>query len=193
MFLQNKTFLSGFYIFIKIEVQAGDEEILELLELEDYELVKGEQERKENFLGKRYVFLAEDGTWTHIMDDGYYTLWHDQKIRDTLEGIAKYFDVFHCSVGDSDNSFDFVYYKKGELIRAYGLDYPNYVEGKVARDIGTPLPIEAEALALKSPKEKVLTIAKSLGINIEHDLDAVRCYGRMERKEEQFIFNQGEY
>ena len=61
------------------------------------------------------------------------------------------------------------------------------------KNLGESFQIEKIALSKKRQLDKVLTIADSLGINIYHELDRIRCYGRFERKSEEFIFDDDEY
>ena len=100
------------------------------------------------------------------------------KTRRALSKVAEQFDVFACSVGDSDESFDFIYYVGGSLIRKYTVADPHYDGGSVVEDVGEPLP--AESNLLTSGKEKlaiVLGVAESLGINVDFRKADLRIYG----------------
>ena len=44
-----------------------------------------------------------------VADDWHYTLWHMPSTRPALQALGRGCDVFACSVGDCDRSFDFAY------------------------------------------------------------------------------------
>ena len=52
-----------------------------------------------------------------LADDWHYTLWHMESTRLAIEAIAKFHEIFACSEGDCDRSFDYVYYQDGRLMR----------------------------------------------------------------------------
>jgi hypothetical protein len=124
----------------------------------------------------RYALLANDGQWTLIADDWYYTLWHMRSTRSTLAALAQNCDVFACSVGDCDQSFDFVYYRASHLVRKYVVADPHFRGGVVVENIGKPLP--GESAAFKQPGELriVLGIAASLGIKTDYTERDIRVY-----------------
>lgn len=171
----------------------SDKEILEHLGLVDFDLIIDKKEREKKILHKRYLFLTEDNEWTHLMDDWFYTLWHDKEIRKQIKLLSENFEIFTCSVGDCDDSFDFTYFKQGKIIRQYIVEDFQFNGGEVVKDIGNPFPIEKTAIKKKDLYEKVITIAKSFKIKMNHEKEKVRIYGRFENKTEKFIFNEDEY
>jgi hypothetical protein len=124
----------------------------------------------------RSLFVTEDQEWMHVADDWSYTLWHSPSVRIALTNLAMRHDVFTCSVGDSDRSFEFAYYKDTHLLRHYAVDISLSGKRGVVTDIGRPLPGEAEALQREESLEIVLGIAQSLGIDKHNDLQAIRTY-----------------
>ena len=137
--------------------------------------------------------MVEDEKWTYLMDDWFYTLWHNEDIRKRIQSLSKNFEIFTCSVGDSDDSFDFTYFKQGKIIRQYIVEDPNFKGGEVVRDIGKPFSIEKIALKKKAPYQKVMVIAKSFDIKMNHEKERVRIYGKFEDKNEKSIFSEDEY
>ncbi|GAB5532510.1 MAG: hypothetical protein Roseis3KO_42870 [Roseivirga sp.] len=125
------------------------------------------------------------------MDDPMYSLWFDKEIRDRLKALSQEFDIFSCSVGDIDASYDFRYYQKGKITREFVVEDPKMNGGKIVTDSGSPLP--GEKVIKKDQLEKVLHIARSLGITVKHNLSDIRCYERPELASEKFIFNEDEY
>ncbi|MGY8769890.1 MAG: hypothetical protein ACKVH8_15845 [Pirellulales bacterium] len=124
-----------------------------------------------------YTVLADDGEWTMLADSWHYTLWHRNSTRIAIEELATMYDVFTCSVGDSDESFDFLYYENEILIRKFVVEDPNYNGGSVTENYGSPLPRESEILASNSDQLKmVLKIARSLGIKTDYTEDELRIY-----------------
>ena len=164
--------ISPFFIFIKGEGQLDDIDILSRFGLGTYR-----QRRTVPSYGRRAV-IADSGCWKLLADDFSYTLWDMESTRPTLSKVAEQFDVFACSVGDSDESFDFIYYVGGSLIRKYTVTDPHYDGGSVVENVGEPLPAESDLLT--SGKEKlaiVLGIAQSLGINVDFREADLRIYG----------------
>lgn len=142
---------------------------------------------------KRYLYITEDENWKHLMDDWLYTLWFDKKAKLKIENLSNEFDIFCCSVGDSDSSFDFVFYQNGIKKREYFVEDPFLNGGKVIKNLGEVFEVEEIALLKKDQFKKVLLIADSLGINIKHNLEKIRCHGRLEKESEKFAFNEDEY
>lgn len=112
----------------------------------------------------------------HVADDWLYTLWHLATVNAAIPSLAKNHDVFTCSVGDADNSFDFEYFHDGNSVRKYVVEDSEYRRGLVVEDFGSPLPSEAEAMNQPDPLIAVLEIAHSLGINTLHDPTLIRAY-----------------
>jgi hypothetical protein len=71
------------FIFLRCAGQYSDAELLGRFGLPTYRPTK-EAPR----LG-RYAILADDGEWTMIADDWYYTLWHMPSTRPTLAALGE--------------------------------------------------------------------------------------------------------
>ena len=170
MYLDGNTFFSPFYMFIKDNHQLEDEELLEQLGLTNYQLLQDATE------SRKCLYITEDNNWKHLMDDWSYTLWHNKDIRNRLRELSQRFDVFYCSIGDYDESFDFVYCQQGMEKRKYVVEDPFYNGGEVTENIGQALKAEEIALEEEEAVDKVLCLAVSLGVNIHHNLETTRCY-----------------
>ncbi|MCE7992995.1 MAG: hypothetical protein HEP71_13485 [Roseivirga sp.] len=184
-------FYSPFYIFIKGASSLSDHEILARLGLKNFSQIQNKSIKPLGSPGKCHLYIAEDNHWKQLMDDWQYSLWFDPEIRDRLKVLSKQFDIFSCSVGDIDSSYDFRYYQKGEVIREYVMEDPKMNGGEVVTNLGTPL--AGEKAIKKDPLEKVLHIASLLGIDVQHSSSKIRCYQRPELASEQFTFNEDEY
>ena len=199
MRLKNESLLSPFYVFINDNFELSDNQLFKILNLKGYSLITENEERlkgkwtNKETLKKRYLFLTEDKKWKHLMDDWMYTLWFNKRIRKNLQELSKSFDVFCCSIGDWDDSFDFRYYVAGKEKRVYVVEDPKLNGGEIVKNLGSPLEIEKIALSKKDSHEKILTIASFLGINIKHNLDEIRRYGRMEYDNEKINFRKEKY
>ncbi|MFK7979869.1 MAG: hypothetical protein AB8G86_07805 [Saprospiraceae bacterium] len=196
MLIRNNNFFAPYYIFIKKGNKLKEREFFERLELFDYNLTSDDWKSDDKILldgKKRYLFLTESENWTHLMDDWMYTLWHDTNFKSNVTKLSKYFDIYCCSVGDVDESFDFKYFESGRLKREYIVEDPKFRGGEITKNFGIPFIGEEIALNKKEPLDKVLSIAKLVGINIEHQLDKIKCYARLERESEAFFFNKNEY
>lgn len=195
MQLIKNSFLTPYFIFIKDKSKLSDKDLLERLELKNYQLITDKDEKKTGGekTDKRYLYITEDENWKHLMDDWLYTLWFDKEAKLKIKNLSKEFDIFCCSIGESDSSFDFVFYQNGIIKREYIVEDPFLNGGKVVKNLGEAFDIEEIALSKKDQFEKVLSIADSLGINIKHNLDKIRCYGRLEKESENFVFKEDEY
>jgi hypothetical protein len=163
---------SPYFIFIECGGRYTDEELLDLLGIDGYVA------NPEPTFHERSLAITDDGRWTHVADDWSYSLWHSKKIRGLVAELGKVHNIFTCSVGDSDQSFDFAYYHASILRRRYVVDDRHYQGGSVTENYGTPLPGEDEALRDPSEMCKIMKIAASLGIQIDYTKLALRCYAK---------------
>lgn len=190
MLIKNNSFFAPYYIFIKEGHKLKEKELFERLELLDYNLILDKWKSDAKILldlKKRYLFLTQVENWTHLMDDWMYTLWHDTNFKDNVTKLSEHFDIFCCSVGDVDDSFDFKYFENGKLKREYIVEDPKFRGGEVTKNFG--IPFIGEEIALnkkKEPLDKVLSIAQLVGINTKHQLGKIKCYARLERETEAF-------
>ena len=159
-----------YFIFLRCAGRYSDLELLQWFGLADYQQTKGMPE-----FG-RYAILGAVGEWSLVADDWHYTLWHRPLTGLVLAALGETCDVFACSVGDCDRSFDFIYYRDGRLVRRYVVADPHFQGGIVAEDVGEPLPGEAAALRQSGEVEIVLGIARSLRIKTEYSDQDLRVY-----------------
>ena len=122
-----------------------------------------------------YLRVTRDKEWIHIMDNWLYSLWQSDDFQHRVDKLGEKYDIFYCSVGDSDDGFDFTYYENGKLRRKYLVsDYFTHLE--ITQNIGNPLPFEEDNLKKLDELGKVISIAKSIGIEINHKLENIVCY-----------------
>ena len=159
-----------YLIFLRCDGKYSDRELLNQFGLNTYRPTKAAQPFT------NYAILAHDGEWTLIADDWHYTLWHMPSTRPTLATLGQTFDVFACSVGDSDHSYDFVYYRGSRLVRKYVVDDSHYRGGVVVENFGEPLPGESTAFKHSDELKIVLGIAASLGIKTDYTERDCRVY-----------------
>ena len=124
----------------------------------------------------RHALLATDGPWTLLADDWFYTLWYMPSTRPTLAALAETCDVFACSVGECDESFDFLSYRDGTLVRHYVVASPDYRSRVIEKDFGDPLPGESAAFAHADAQDIVLEIATSQGVKTTFTEKDIRIY-----------------
>lgn len=165
---------SPFFIFVKDDGRLDDLEVLRRFGLEKYR-------RLQTVPPRRRAVIADSGEWKLLADDCGYTLWFMDSTRPTIGKIAEQFDVFACSVGDTDESFDFIYYVGGLLVRKYTVTAPHFDGGSVVEDVGEPLSEESNLLGSGQDKLTiVLGIADSLGINVQFEEADFRIYGSVD-------------
>ncbi len=172
--LRNGTFIAPFYVFIK-SPESHTSGILNALKLSEWELFDGPvgQSFHKDY---RHFYMARSNDWLHIMDDGYYTLWNDPTFKERIPKLSRHFPIFTCWVGDTEDSFGFQLFLKEKLKREYIVEDPDFNKILTARYQGKPLTIERKALKQKDTEDKVLAMAKGLGINVHHNLDEIKVY-----------------
>jgi hypothetical protein len=163
-----------YFIFVRGEGIYSDADLLHLFGLSAYRSTSHPAKSPRRL--ERHAILADDGLWTMIADDWYYTLWHMPSTRPALQTLGQSCDVFACSVGDCDHSFDFVYYRGGRLVRRYVVEDPDFRGGHVVENTGEPLPGEVAAFGGSDEMGIVLGIASSLGIRTDYAEGDLRVY-----------------
>ncbi len=160
---------SPFFIFIRQPHGYSDAEILTYFKLNSY------KRSTESTSGGRHAVMCEAGDWTMLADDWYYTLWHMKTTRPAIKAMVEYHELYVCTEGDCDRSFDFAHYRKGRLVRKYGVSSPSYSNRVVVEDFGTPLPGEA-ALLENDGYNIGIELAATLGIKNRFTDDDLRVY-----------------
>ena len=158
------------FIFVRCAEKCDDFDLLQAFGLSTY--------RRAKWLWclERYAVLADDGQWMMVADDWRYTLWHMSSTRPAIENLGRNYEVFACTIGDCDHSFDFVYYSGGRLIRRYMVADPDFRGGKVVENFGEPLPGELVAFREADELDIVLKVAASLGIRVNYTKRDIRVY-----------------
>jgi hypothetical protein len=159
-----------YFIFVRDAGRRTDADLLHLFGLATYRPTQSPRRRG------RYALLAGEGEWTMLADDWYYTLWHMPSTRQAIHQLGQTCDVFACSVGDCDHSFDFEYYRDGRAVRRYVVADPDFRGGHVVENLGEPLPGEAAAFRETDELRVVLAVATSLGIRTNYTAQAIRAY-----------------
>lgn len=172
--LINGRLYSPYLICIRSEGYFSDADLLSLFGLHGYH-PPADPDRF-----RRHALLVDAGAWTVLADDWYYTLWNMSETRPTIAALGESWDVFACSVGDTDRSFDFVYYQGSQLVRRYVVEDPHARGRVVVVDEGNPLPGEAAAFSATNGTERVLGVAQSLGIPTVYNEQDVRVYAPVE-------------
>ncbi len=166
-----------FMIYVRSRNALSDNDFMKAFGLQDYQ--KMFPPLSPSYL--RVVF-ANDTEWIHIADDFHYTLWHSPKTAEVVEGYSKSYDIFRCSIGDIDESFEFEYYQNGSLIRKLIFEHDVFKNSKtVTVDRGTKLPGEPKNLSdlITSSVKMFPTITQSLGITRANDPLQNRFYGKI--------------
>lgn len=164
---------SPFYIFIKGLQDKSAIEILELLGLGACDLVVG---MVEDLHDDACIYIYNDKNWIHLMDNWFYSNWHSTSLHDRINVLGQTLEIFTCSVGDTDLSFNFKYYKDGVKRREYIVTSPNDNDEIISLNFGQPLAGEKEGLKQEDQLKRVTYIAKSLGIKFPKTMYDLRCY-----------------
>jgi len=106
---------SPYYIMVKDNYELDFRQLFELLKIQRY-CYKIKDKKIE--IGKKssdVLFVIRRDHWIQIMDNWGYHLWHNENIRIDIQNLAKSFEIFQYSIGDTDYSYDFSYYKDRKL------------------------------------------------------------------------------
>ncbi len=171
-FSNNGIFHGAFFIFIKTDGTLTDQEVMAYLGLENYRLTADTKGKKDY----RNFFITKIGDWIHVIDDWFYHLYHLKYIKKNIEFLSRKYDVFYCVLPDSDDSYEFVYYKDNQLVRKCLAEDPNYKGAQIIEDIGTPFPVEKDISFPNKSFEAVFDMATYLGIDVNHKSANIRCY-----------------
>lgn len=193
MQFKNNILYSPFYIFIKFGYPISDEDVLDKLGIRDYQELSLKETKEEYIREINKFYITELGDWTHIID-GWYGLWYSD-IRTYIDEIAKNHEVFYASIGDIDDSFDFVYYQNSILRRKYVVEDPHFSRNKlvIKENYGSSLVGEEKILLQrdKDPWYTITELAQNIGISLNHPLENIRAYGVPDK--DDFVFNENEY
>lgn len=162
-----------FFIFVQCHQKLSDQELLKKLNLLSY--------KKNHLLGIRSkkLYITHDNQWSHIADDWYYHLWHLKSLQGSILELSREYNIFTCSVGDCDHSFDFSLYEKGKAKRKYVVEDPDFNNPKETINLGAPLPGEVEAFKNDDEFKVIMALAKSLSINTNYKSLDIKTYYSM--------------
>ncbi|QWG09925.1 hypothetical protein [Flammeovirga kamogawensis] len=171
----NNRFYAPYYIFIRCNKSQIDS-IFERLELNKWTKLKQINSDKDIALTHKLFYSIWENGWLQIFDDWAYSLWYDSDFKSLLTELCKEFEIYYCSVGDIDSSYEFSYYKHGELSREYILD--DSISGKefIEKSYGQQLPFEDELNLINDEHDKILFIASKLGINVSNNINLINSY-----------------
>jgi hypothetical protein len=159
-----------YFIFVRAFGRISDAELLYLFGLDSYRPAPPPQDFEQ------FARLAGDDEWIVLTDDPGYTLCSMPSTLQAIHQLGQTYDVFACSVGDTDGSFGFVYYRDGQVVRRYVVEDPYYRGGTVIENTGEPLPGEEAAFQEAVGLSIVLSIAASLGIRTAYTEQDFRVY-----------------
>jgi len=167
---------SPFYIMVKDYKELGFRQLLQLLNIDRYTHQIQENKLKVGSNSLNVLYVIRRGNWIQIMDNWGYTLWQDKRIKKDIEQLSKSYEIFQFSVGDIDYDYDFAYFKNRELRRRFSVVADNPENEIIKEDFGLPLKGESKKGKHKEPFDKIIPIAKSLGIKFEHNLRDIEIY-----------------
>ena len=165
---------SGHMIFVRSRTYT-DEELLRCLGVTDYQRV----DDPVNEYPKHWVCITNDSQWTQVLDDHNDQLLYRKTTQPGIEELAKHHDVFAGFVGDVDRSYEFVYYRGGDIARKVVVESPTYSDRVTTESIGDPLPgetIVTRDTGKHNETNIILSLAASLGINVTHKRENIRVY-----------------
>ncbi len=154
LFYKQEVLHSPYFICLKCAGEYSDADLLSKFSLQNYQRKPSRPK-----LGA-YAMVCENRKWTVLADDWYYTLWHMKSTRPALREMAQFHDAFAFSIGDCDQSFDFVYYRNGNLRRHYEVVDPDFKGGSVKSNFGEPLETEAVAFTHDDDLKRLVFIAE---------------------------------
>lgn len=167
--LYNGRLHSPFSLFIRKPHGFSDAELLIHFGLDNY------QRTSNPTAFPCHAILADADGWILLADDWYYTLWHMKSTQTAIQNLSIDHDIFACSEGDCDRSFDYVYYNKGKLLRELIVHSPNYSDRIVYKEHGDFLLGEAELL-LNDGYNIGIELAANLGMKTYFTMDELRVY-----------------
>lgn len=172
---RNNTVFSTFYFFVKFGYPVSDEEIKEMLAISDF--VNIDQESLLNEEPWLYYCFTEVEGWIHVMSSStIFARGNGIDLPLIEEVIKKSNEAFYCDSSEFDDFYLYLYGKKGKTLRKYIVSYPDLTYPVIQADFGKKLENEAYALTFKSHWRKIVYLAKSIGINLNHDPKDIRYY-----------------
>ena len=168
----NKIPHSPYFIFIRGVENKSDQTILELFGFNQIEPTSNDLVSED----EHCIYLYREKEWVHLMDNFYYTHWHSNQFKARIKELGKQYEIFTCRLKDVDESYDFKYFKHGELKRNYMSESPNYSDVDVTVNFGEKMNGELDVLSIKEDIDYPIVVAKELGIKLAKSKDHILCY-----------------
>lgn len=112
------------------------------------------------------VALAEVGDWTVVADDLSYSLWNRVETHERMPALAAAVgEVFVAFTADCWSTFEFRYYRDGQLVRQYTADAESGKPDLILKSVGEPLPGEAATPEFSDGWASLYRVATALGID----------------------------
>jgi hypothetical protein len=111
-----------------------------------------------------------------LADGPGYRLWLAPETASRTAELAQSYDVFSCSVGECDRSFDFSHWRCGELVRAWEVASPKFTDRQLVKDVGQPLDGEYPWEDLCDELDHVLRPALLLGVDLARLRDSSQYF-----------------
>ena len=179
----------GFCIYVECGEEYSDAELMKYLGISGYSPLPPEDSPDQPDDHDLFVQIASDGRWTHISDDGYYTLWTDGifmsgNLPDRIVKLARLHNIFTRVLGEADDSFEFEYFEGSKLRRRYVVEDPYFDKDRciVAQDYGEALTGEEELSEEVNMDEKIRRIEDALGIETDLGKLSIRTYTKPYRE-----------
>jgi hypothetical protein len=158
---------SPHFIFIKGITQLSNSEILKLLGIKLIDEITIEQYSD----SEDEILITRIGEWVHVIDNWYYKLWASENVCNKIKQLGNDYELFECSTGDSDESFEFQHYKNGNLVREYkDEDY----RGGITTNFGDKLPNEDDILKEGNILLLVMKLAQSIGVEMPPKIEELQ-------------------
>ncbi|MFO0849918.1 MAG: hypothetical protein U0871_15390 [Gemmataceae bacterium] len=112
------------------------------------------------------VTVAEVGDWTVVADGLSYSLWNRVETHECVPALAAAVgEVFVAFTADCWGTFEFRYYRDGQLVRQYTADAESGKPDRILKSVGEPLPGEAATPELSDGWTGLYRVAAALGID----------------------------
>jgi hypothetical protein len=165
-------------MFFETQGRWSVSEALHFLRAENYE-------SDDTYDGAFYLRCFDDGRWLHVIEGWDVRDFSDPQREIEFAEASQESDIFWYVMGDSDYSFEYSLYSKGQCVRRLDVASPNFDDQVIRSNFGSPLPGEERILSKKgvliadSPSQYVsemLAIAAGLGANTNYRKQKFKTY-----------------
>ena len=140
-----------------------------------------------------HYFVTQVGDWLQIMDDWNYSLWFDKTFQSRLLPLSIDFDIVSFSMGDIDQSFDFKYMHRGEIVSTFVIEDPDFDGGFIMKKQGLPGDSEHRVISEKDRWKKMVMLTNIYGIQVKHNLPDIKGYWQATSDDNGFEFDERLY